>query len=417
MNNKSLIPLVIVVTLTIGFLAGQSYKQQGNVQPLFGRLINQSSAKQPENVNFDLFWQTWETLNSKFVDKEKLDPQQLVYGAIEGMVAKAGDPYTVFFTPKEAESFAQEVNGAFAGIGIEIGTKDGFPVVVSPIKGTPAFRAGFKAGDLIIKIGDKSTKDMKLNEAVNLIRGKQGTQVSLTYTRDGFEKPAEVLLTREVIKIPSVEWKMIDGNIAHLQIFSFNRNIGAEFQRVAEEIRKSEAKSIILDLRGNPGGLLDASIYVADFFLSPLQTVVIEKFGDGRQQEYRTQGNGLLMNYPTVILLNQGSASASEILAGALHDNRNIKIIGEKSFGKGSVQEVVELGQGSSLKVTIAKWLTPNGTSINDNGISPDIEVKITPEDIKKFEDLKNNQTKDQLKDRQLEYDPQLDKARQILKN
>lgn len=416
MNNKTLIPLVIVVTLTIGFLAGQSYKQKGNVQPLFGKLINQSSAQQPEDVDFRLFWEAWEALHAKFVDKDKLDPKALVYGAIEGMVAKAGDPYTVFFTPKEAESFAEEVNGAFAGVGIEIGTKDGYPVVVAPIKGSPAFNAGFKAGDKIIKIDSKGTEGMKLNEAVKLIRGKQGTQVTLTYFREGNDKPEEVKLTRDIIKIPSVEWKMLEGNIAHLQIFSFNRNIGAEFRRAAEEIRKSSAKSIILDLRGNPGGLLDASIYVADFFLAPNEIVVSEKFGDGRQQEYRTQGNGLLMNYPMVILVNQGSASASEILAGAIRDNRNVKIVGEKSFGKGSVQEVVELAQGSNLKVTIAKWLTPKGISINDNGIVPDIEVKITPEDIKKFEDLKKDKTKDELKDIQLEYDPQLDKARSLLK-
>jgi carboxyl-terminal processing protease len=399
MNRKISIPILAVVLLVVGFIGGFYFQKYETPAPVVGNLINKG-VSQPGNIDFSTFWTAWDLLHSKYVDQNKLNTQDLVYGAIDGMVKAVGDPYTVFFKPKESEEFNQQVSGSFSGIGIEIGLRNNALTVIAPIKDTPAARAGLLAGDKILKINDKSTEGIKVDEAVSLIRGPKGTTVRLTYTREKMETPKEITIKRDVIKVPGVDWKMLNDNTAYINISSFNGNLDSEFKKTADEVAASKADRIILDLRNNPGGLLDSAINIAGYFLDPNKVVTIEKFGDGTEEnQFQTAPNGKLKNYPLVVLINKGSASASEILAGALKDNRGIILVGETSFGKGSVQEVAELPQKASLKITIAKWLTPKGKSIDENGIKPDVEVKMTEDDVK------------------ANKDPQLDKALELIKN
>lgn len=415
-KGKQILILSIIVSLALGFMGGFWFQNLGTANSLnvVKNLINKEQGE-PENVDFSLFWKVYNDLNAKYVDKGKLDAQKILYGAIGGMVNSTGDPYTVFFEPVTSKKFQEEISGSFGGVGIEIGKRNNVLTVISPIKDTPAFKAGIKAGDKILKIDGKSTANLSIEEAVGLIRGKKGTKVVLT-TQTETDNPRDVELVRDSIKIPTIEWKLIDvpahagqgsKKVAYMQIYSFNQTVDSEFKKAAEEILKSEATSLIIDLRNNPGGLLDSAINLAGWFLDKNKLVVSEAFGDGTSNEFRSNGNGALKKYPTVILMNGGSASASEILAGALHDNRGIKIVGEKSFGKGSVQELENYGDGSSLKVTIAKWLTPAGISISEKGIEADIEVKFKEEDLKEEGKIEIGTPG---------KDAQLDKALEILK-
>jgi len=405
--TRKIFTITVLLSLAVGFASGYSYThyQQGDsIATGLRQLINRDSG-QPENVDFDLFWQVWDTLHEKYVDQDKIDTQKIVYGAISGMVNAVGDPYTVFFEPRLSKKFQEEISGAFSGVGMEIAKRNDVLTVIAPIKDSPAFKAGVMAGDRVIKIDAKVTADLSVEEAVNLIRGAKGTKVKLTISPAGNNDTREIEIIRDVIKIPAVQWTMRDGHVAHLEIFVFNSNVDSEFKKAAQEILKSNADRIVLDLRNNPGGLLDSAVNLAGYFLDKGSLVTTESFGDGSENDFRTSGNGELKKYPTVILINGGSASASEILAGALHDNRNIKLIGEKSFGKGSVQELAKYVDGSSLKVTIAKWLTPNGISISDKGINVDIEVKLDPKAIESGETVLGEPGKD----------PQLDKALEIV--
>lgn len=362
---------------------------------------------QPSNINFSLFWTAYQSLKEKFVSPGKITDQSVLYGAISGMAKSLDDPYTVFFKPKEAKEFEEELSGFFDGIGIEIGIKKGQLTVIAPLEGTPAQKAGLRPGDKIVKIGDKETSEMTTEEAVSLIRGQKGTQVSLTIFRQSWQKPKEFKITRDTIKIPSSKWELLvstgeaggkQNDIAYVHIYNFSQNLPVDFSRIAMEILNSPARKIILDLRNNPGGYLEISQDIAGWFLEKDKVVVIEDFGNGKEQKtYKTNGNASLAQYPTVILINEGTASASEILAGALKDNRGIVLIGEKSFGKGSVQEGIVLRDGSYLKITIANWLTPKGLSISEKGLEPDIKIGITDEDYEQ------------------EKDPQLDKAIEII--
>ena len=384
MKTKQILIVSIVISLALGFVGGFLMQGFGKTNSLnvVKNLINKD-AGQPENVDFALFWKVYNDLNAKYVDKGKIDSQKVLYGAISGLVNSVGDPYTVFFEPVTSKKFQEEISGSFGGVGIEIGKRNNVLTVIAPIKDTPAFKAGIKAGEKILKIDGKTTANLSIEEAVNLIRGKRGTKVVLTIQNN---TTRDVELIRDAIKVPTIDWKLIEqGNkkTAYMQIYSFNQTVDSEFKKASEEILKSDVDRLIIDLRNNPGGLLDSAINLAGWFLDKNQVVVSEVFRDGTKNEFRSDGNALLKKYPTVILMNGGSASASEILAGALHDNRGIKIVGEKSFGKGSVQELQNYDDGSSLKVTIAKWLTPNGISISEKGIEADIEVKFSEEDLK----------------------------------
>ena len=352
----------------------------------------------PEEVDFSLFWEAWQKIQEKFVDKEKFDLQKMIYGAISGMVKSLEDPYTIFLSPEETKRFEEDVKGRFEGVGMEIGIRKGQLQVIAPLEGTPAQKAGLRAGDKIIKIDDTLTADLTIDEAVSLIRGPKGTEVNLTIFREEWGKTKEFKIIRAVIEIPSLKWEL-KNDIAYLKLYHFTEKASFDFRIAAFEILNSRAKRIILDLRNNPGGYLEVARDLAGWFLEKDQIVAFEDFGEGKEQKkYIAKGPARLLDYPTVVLINKGTASGSEILAGALRDNRGIILIGEKTFGKGSVQELERLREGSSLKITIAKWLTPKGELITDKGLEPDIRVEMTEEDYEK------------------ERDPQLDKAIEIIK-
>jgi len=359
----------IIFVFLLGTLFGGSFYG--------GILVGKSQCKicPPEDIDFSLFWEAYHKLQEKFVDKSKINPKQIIYGAISGMVKSLGDPYTVFLTPEETKRFVEDVKGTFEGIGIEIGIKKGQLQVIAPLEGTPAFRAGLKAGDKILKINDTPTVDLTLEQAVSMIRGPKGTKVKLTIYREGWEKEKEIEIVRDVIEVPSLRWEEKDG-IIYIRIYQFSEKASFDFAKAAIEILKLPSRKIVLDLRDNPGGYLEVAQDIAGWFLKKGKTVVIEEFANGERKEYKSEGSSYFSDYKIVVLINGGTASGAEILAGALRDNLGILLIGEKSFGKGSVQELERLREGS-LKITIAKWLTPSGKLISDVGLEPDEVVKI----------------------------------------
>jgi len=349
-------------------------------------------------VDFDIFWESWKLLEDNYVGKDKINRQDLVYGAAAGLVKSLNDPYTVFFTPTESKKFLEDVSGSFSGIGAEVGIKKGQLLIISPLKDSPAERADLRAKDRILKIDDKSTLDLTIEEAVGLIRGEKGTIVNLLVDRDGFEKLKEFKIKRDTIKIPVIKYEVKNG-VAVVSMYSFNQELSSEFRKVSKEIINSGVKKLVIDLRNNPGGYLDVAQEIASYFLPLGKVITIESYANDDKDYLRSRGYDLFKDFKVVVLINSGSASASEILAGALRDNLGYKLIGEKSYGKGSVQEVKDLKDGSSIKVTIAKWLTPNGTAINEVGLEPDIKVEVTEKDIEK------------------KYDAQLEKAIEIINN
>ena len=374
--------LTIVISFGFGFSVGQ----------------NQCAICPPEDIDFSLFWETWHRLEEKYVNKEGFDSQKMIYGAISGMVDSLGDPYTVFLNPDDTKRFSEDVKGSFEGVGMEIDIRKGQLQVIAPLENTPAQKAGLKPGDKIIKIDDVLTADLSLDAVVDLIRGPKGTTVNLTIYNDDWDESKTISIVRAVIDVPSVKLEIIEENIAYLKLYQFSEMASFDFREAALDILTSSAQSIILDLRNNPGGYLEVAQDIAGYLLERGEIVAIEDFGSGEGKEYLARGSGALKAYPIVVLINEGSASGSEILAGCLRDNRGIMLIGEKSFGKGSVQELERLVGGSSLKVTVAKWLTPKGESISDQGLEPDIKIEMTDEDYDN------------------DLDPQLEKAIEIIK-
>jgi carboxyl-terminal processing protease len=362
-RKKIIFGLLVAILIGGSFYGGFRYgKYQCKICP-------------PEEIDFSLFWEAYHKLQEKFVDKSKIDPKQIIYGAISGMVKSLGDPYTTFLTPEETKRFIEDVKGTFEGIGIEIGIKKGQLQVIAPLEGTPAYKAGLKAGDKILKINDTPTVDLTLEQAVSMIRGPKGTKVRLTIYREGWEKEKEIEIVRDVIEVPSLRWEEKDG-IIYIKIYQFTEKASFDFAKAAIEILKLPSRRIVLDLRDNPGGYLEVAQDIAGWFLEKGKTVVIEEFANGERKEYKSEGPSYFSDYKIVVLINGGTASGAEILAGALRDNLGILLIGEKSFGKGSVQELERLREGS-LKITIAKWLTPKGKLISDVGLEPDEVVKI----------------------------------------
>jgi len=372
MKSRKIVFLIIpTIAIIISFVFGVSIGE------------NQCKVCAPENVDFSLFWEAWQTLETKYVNQDNFDDQEMIYGAISGMVNSLGDPYTVFLDPADTKRFNEDVGGSFEGVGMEIGMRNGQLQVIAPLEGTPAQKAGLKSGDKIIKVDDIFTAEISsLEEIVNLIRGPRGTNVMLTVYSDSYEEAREIFITRETIEVPSLKLEFLDNKIAHLSLYHFSAKAGSDFRIATDQFLKNDSRGMILDLRNNPGGYLEVAQDIAGYFLEKGKVVTIEDFGDGNQEEYLALGNARLFGYPVVILINRGSASGSEILAGALRDNNGVLLIGEKSFGKGSVQELESLSGGSSLKITVARWLTPNGDHITDKGLEPDIQVELTIENI-----------------------------------
>lgn len=353
----------------------------------------------PRDIDFSLLWETLGLLDQHYIERQKLyeSPELLVFGAARGLVKTLGDPYTEFFDPVDKKLFMEETQGSFGGIGIEIGIKNDTLTVIAPIKNTPADRAGLRAGDVIVQIDDTHTADLSLHEAVLRIRGKAETTVRITISRNGATQEFEI--QREIIVIPVLDSKILEGNVGYIALYNFSERSPEEFGKALRSILEKYPQGFILDVRNNPGGFLDASVAIAGWFLPKDALVVQEQFADGTKTEYRSAGPGAVTDLPVVVLINEGSASAAEILAGALQDNPNVTIVGEKSFGKGSVQNVIELSQDAALKVTVAKWLLPNGQSIEEQKIVPDEFVALTQEDI-----LERN-------------DPQLERALQLIRS
>lgn len=323
---------------------------------------------------FPTFWSAWDILHNDFIGKDKIEDKSLFYGAVKGLVSAAGDPYTVFADPKTTKQFEENIEGSFSGIGVEIGIRDDVVTVIAPLDGSPAATAGLQTGDVVLSIDGKPIEaEETLDDIVNRIRGPKGTTVKLTVLHKGGTSATEISITRDTIHIESVKMEIKD-NIAHMRITNFNGDTAEKFIEAANEAARAKVKGVIVDVRNNPGGFLESSVKIASVFVDQNTLVVSEK-GD-QDKEYHSKGQPILKDIPIVVLMNGGSASASEILAGALKDQLKVSLIGEKSYGKGSVQEFKKLDDGSSIRVTVAKWFTPSGHSISEQGLEPDIKIE-----------------------------------------
>lgn len=384
--------IIFVVAFLMGAIVEKNFLPR-NLIPNWR--ILQTSETINTDIDYDLFWEVWSSVKEKYVDQPVSD-QDLFYGSLKGMVTGLDDPYSVFLNPDLSKKFLEDMSGSFEGIGIEIGIKEERLTVIAPLPDTPAFRAGLRSADKIYAIDKKDTIGISLDEAAHLIRGAKGTPVVLSIWRKGDIIPREVEIIRDVIDIKSVSWELMGNNIAYLKISHFSEDTWDEFKAISKVILNSNPNGLILDLRNNPGGYLDTAVNVAGYWLGK-EIITISKDAKDKEIEYRSYGRADLVHIPTVVLVNQGSASASEILAGALQDYKQATILGENTFGKGSIQELETFFDGSSLKITVAYWYTPLGRSINEQGIMPDIEVELTSEDY------------------ELNRDPQLDQALEML--
>jgi len=395
---SNLFPKIIFVVLVFAFgvWIGQNVTLPFGSQnaPLF-RISNKSTPKEIQ-VDFAPFWDVWERVTSGYLDRTKLDPKKLLYGAISGMVGAVGDPYTVFLDPTENEDFTTSLSGTYEGIGIELGASNGATVVIAPIDGSPASKAGVEAGDKILAIDGADASAMTLQDAVNKIRGKEGTNITLKLERAG--KSFDITLTRAKILIKSVEFKDLGSGTAQVKVSRFGDNTLSEWNDAVGKVVSGGYKKIILDLRNDPGGRLDYAIDIAGDFVSRGKTVMLQEDASGKRTPFSSDNEGRLQDVQVVVLINKGSASASEIVSGALRDTRGVKLVGETSFGKGVIQRVDSLSDGSGLHITFAKWLTPSGFWVNGKGLKPDIEIKLTDDD------------------KNAGRDPQLDKAKELLK-
>ncbi len=371
---------------------------------LFGRVLGiggEPPSGMAKDIEFRQFWDVWEDLSAQYY-KQPVDERVLFYGALRGMADALEDPYTSFFEPVEATEFSDSLEGKFSGIGAEIGVKDGQLQVVAPLPDSPAERAGVRARDLILSIDGEESLAMPVEEAVSKIRGDKGTQVTLELGRVGNGATStpdiqKVTITREDIVVKSVRSEVKDGNIYLIEIRSFNSDTDALFRSAVDQALDAGARGIVVDLRNDPGGYLDQAVAAAGEWVGD-RVVVQERQRGEITESFKGQGRGRLKGMKTVVLVNEGSASASEILAGALQDYAMATLVGKQTFGKGSVQDYHEYPDGSAVKITIAEWLTPNGRSIEKEGITPDVEVELTLEDLN------------------AERDPQLEKALELIR-
>ncbi|NUM25157.1 MAG: S41 family peptidase [Candidatus Buchananbacteria bacterium] len=405
--------IAILLVFILGFAVGKSSlfkNEQKNISG--GEITNAEEIPDflKEDVDFQEFWQVWKYIKENYVQSDVTDTQ-LFYGAMAGLVGALDDPYSVFFDPEISEKFEEELSGSFEGIGAEIGIKEGQLTVIAPLEGTPAKQAGLSAGDAILAIDGYDTAGIALDYAVSKIRGDKGSEVVLSIYRTGDSEPHDVTIVRDTIEIDSVKlsrksadgkpeegFELKDGDIAYIELSYFNENTLADWNKTIQEALAANPKGIVLDLRNNPGGFLQTAIEIAGEWVNGKE-VVYERLRDGVKIAHNANRQARLNDFPTVVLVNRGSASGSEIVAGALQDYDEATIIGETTFGKGSVQDLKKFKDGSAVKLTIAEWLTPLERNINKEGIKPDIEVVMTREDYE------NNR------------DPQLDRALEFLRN
>ncbi|HEC32665.1 MAG TPA: S41 family peptidase [Candidatus Kaiserbacteria bacterium] len=410
-NKRRILVLSIsAIILLAGAFSTGVFVGSSKIEHTGASSLRKDSVIKPKNVDFSPVWKVWNVLNKKYASATTTDNvtnQKRVWGMIQGLTNSLGDPYTVFFPPADAKIFEADISGNFEGVGMEIAIKDNVLTVVSPLKGTPAYRAGILSGDKIIKINGESTEKFSVDRSVKLIRGKRGTEVVFTILREGKSEFLTIPVVRDVIQIPTISTSKEDGaglrddGVFVIQLYNFSALSQNLFRKALREFVLSRADKLILDLRGNPGGYLESSVDMASWFLPVGKIVVEENFGKGiKPNIYRSRGYNIFnKNLKMAIVVNRGSASASEILAGALKEQGVATLIGERTFGKGSVQELVQITKDTSLKVTIARWFTPLGNSISNEGLKPDIEVGRTEEDIKNG------------------VDPQIEKAAEFLKS
>lgn len=409
MKNNKVTRLQLLLLLVIFFFTGFYFgvnKVKFDWQNY--RPVIQVSSKEPpaqlSAVDFSQFWTVWQKLQNDYYDKSKLDPQKMLNGAIEGMVQSLGDPFTLYLPPTQNDNFKQGLAGQFSGIGAELGTKDKDIIVISPLDGSPAQKVGIRAGDVILKVDGVDTLSWSLSQAVDKIRGPKDTFVTLTVLHKNENKPTEIKIKRDVITVKSVAgWvkkvsdiegikktdviKKADGQtIAYIRLSQFgdstNKDWLALVTTLNNQIQKEKKfKGIVFDLRNNPGGYLTDAVFIASEFLKTGQSVVKEDNGSFDIRSLDVSREGKFLNTPVIILINKGSASASEIVSGALRDHDRAKLIGETSFGKGTIQQAEDLGNGAGIHVTVAKWLTPNGIWANGTGLTPDISIALDSKD------------------------------------
>lgn len=364
-----------------------------------GKVLNKDITPKQylQDVSFSLYWDLWDTIQKRYYDFKNVKEVDMFYGSLAGMVAALNDPYSVFLSPQVNEEFTDELSGKFEGIGAEIGIRKDQLTIIAPLPDTPAFRAGLKIGDKILAIDGIDTQGMALDKAVSLIRGEKGTKVKLTIATASDNEIKDVEIVRDTIKIISVTWEQKNNETAYIKISYFNEDTFERFRQAVAEALKNNPKNIILDLRGNPGGFLDTAVKIASYWVDN-QPVVLEKLYDGSITPFPAVGKPVLKDKKTYILINGGSASASEIVAGALQDYNLATVVGEQSFGKGSVQDLINFVDGSAVKLTVAKWLTPKSNAIDQVGITPDVVVEMTSDDYDE------------------NRDPQLDKVLELIK-
>ncbi len=358
------------------------------------------TAKNGDPADFEQFWRAWNVINDKYVPTkhDAVSNQEKVWGAISGLANSLGDPYTYFLPPQEKSLFEQDVQGSFGGVGMQIGAKDGFLTVIAPLKDSPSERAGIMKGDKILKIDNATTTEMTVDKALYLIRGEVGKPVKLLLYRDGVTEPFEVKVVREVISLPTIDTEK-RGDVFIIRLYGFPATGAELFRGALREFAQSGATKLVLDVRGNPGGYLEVAVEMASWFLPQGKVIVSEEEKGGAGRVYRSKGYNVFGDdFRFIILADGGSASAAEILAGALQEHGIATLVGTKTFGKGSVQELVPITEDTSLKITIARWITPNGTNLSAGGLEPDVKVDITKEDIEN------------------DRDPQLDKAIELLR-
>ncbi len=373
--------IIAVFLFVLGIWVGRNVDIPFLPTPDQGKYQVLNKLYQKDSVDFATFWEAWDKLNTTYLNKKDLSGEKLLQGAIAGMVSAAGDPYTSYFSPDDNQSFNDELSGTFEGVGMELGSKSGKLVVIAPLEDSPAAKAGILAGDQIVAIDGKDASKMTIADAVSKVRGKAGTKIKLQLLRSGKDKPLDLELTRAKINVKSIKHK-IEGDTAIINITRFGDTTKQEWDDIVNELSTKGIKKIVLDLRNDPGGRLDTAIYIGGDFLTTKDVVVQQEDSDGKRQQFNSDKEGRLQGDKVVVLINKGSASASEIVTGALRDHKKATTLGETSFGKGTVQAVNDLKDGSGLHITIAKWLTPKGDWIHGKGITPDIKIDLTEEDL-----------------------------------